>query len=329
LIKSVVVNIKALRAFRLIVIEGSLAAAARRMNLSASAVSRLISLLETELKLALFHRTRRSLALTREGEAFYRDCQRILAGFEELPRIAANIRSMSPDQFRIVTAPRIAHGLVSPALTLMHEHHPQVTCSVDLQPRYDLETRVGTRQFDIGLVSLPVLHSLVEIESCPLFRVRAEALLPETHELADRAELSAEELAAEPLIGPWPGQIWRHMMDDFFQSGGTFANYAIETRSSHMACQLVRDGAGITILDRLSAQAVDLTGIAIRPLVPERWTVFGYVYPVGARPNENSIAFLECLREVIGRFRSRDPENEMAVVELLPTDHDFRTPGAV
>jgi len=63
-------NIKALKAFRLIVINGSLATAAQSMHLSQPAVSRLISLLEHEAKLQLFYRTRRRLTLTPEGEAF-------------------------------------------------------------------------------------------------------------------------------------------------------------------------------------------------------------------------------------------------------------------
>lgn len=63
-------NFKSLRAFRLVVSQGSLAAAAEALNLSQPAVSRLISLLEDETKLTLFDRSRRRLTLSEAGEAF-------------------------------------------------------------------------------------------------------------------------------------------------------------------------------------------------------------------------------------------------------------------
>lgn len=310
------VNIKALRAFRLIVTEGSLSAAATALAMSPAAVSRLISGLEGELKLVLFYRTRRRLALTPQGEAFYRECQPILTGFDEIPRIAAGVRRLSADHFNLVTAPRIGHSLVSPALALMRSRSPRLTCSVDIQTRLDIETRVGARRFDVGIVSLPVTHALVEIENHPLFRVRAEVLMPADHPLAARDAITARDLAGQPLLGLWAGQQWRQQVDDFFRSGGAVPTYVIETRSTHMACQLVRDGAGLTILDRMSAQAIDLTGVVLRPLTPERWIVFGYILPAGQTPGENSIAFVACLKEVIREFRNRSDENAASVIEL-------------
>ena len=137
-------NIKALKAFRLIVINGSLATAAQSMHLSQPAVSRLISLLEHEAKLQLFYRTRRRLTLTPEGEAFYRQAEHLLAGFDEIPRIIEDIKAKTGGNFRLVTAPRIGQGLVSPALALMQKVTPGVRCTVDIQSRSHLENRIGT-----------------------------------------------------------------------------------------------------------------------------------------------------------------------------------------
>ncbi|MGA0024450.1 MAG: LysR family transcriptional regulator, partial [Burkholderiales bacterium] len=174
-------NVRALRLFRLVVTTGSLSAAADNMSLSTSAASRLIAILENETRLQLFHRTRRRLALTRQGEVFYREAEHILAGFDEIPRIVADIRSRSQGQLRLVTAPRIGQGLVSPALALFCREHPEIRVSVDMQSRFGIEGSVGTRLYDLGIISLPVSHPLVEIENKPLFRVRVEAMLPEKH----------------------------------------------------------------------------------------------------------------------------------------------------
>ncbi len=311
-------NIRALRLFRLVVSAGSLSAAAESMNLSTPAASRLIGLLETETRLRLFHRTRRRLTLTQQGELFYREAEHILAGFEEIPRIAADIRSRSQSQLRLVTGPRIGQGLLSPALALFRKAHPEIRVSVDMQSRFGIEGSVGTRLYDLGIISLPVAHPLVEIENHPLFRVRVEAVLPEGHRLAAQRAVTAQDLVAEPLLGLWPGQRWRKQIDDFFGSGGVRPQYAVETRSSLMTCQLVRDGVGVAMLDRVSAQAIDLRGLVMRPLEPERWILFGYVYQARQPLGQNALAFLDCVRQVLHRFRAQNTENARSVVMVEP-----------
>ena len=62
---------------------GSFKAAAERMNLTASAVSKGIARLESRLQVRLFNRTTRRLALTDAGAAFYRTCTAVLADLEE------------------------------------------------------------------------------------------------------------------------------------------------------------------------------------------------------------------------------------------------------
>ena len=312
-------NVRALRLFRLVVSTGSLSTAAESMNLSSSAASRLIAILEEETHLQLFHRTRRRLTLTRQGEAFYQEAEHILAGFDEIPRIVAGIRSREQDQLRLVTGPRIGQGLVSPALALFRREHPDIRVSVDMQSRFGIEGSVGTRLYDLGIISLPVSHPLVEIENKPLFRVRVEALLPEGHRLAAQPAVTAQDLAGEPLLGLWPGQRWRKQVDDFFSSGGTRPHYAVETRSSLMACQLVRDGAGVALLDRVCAQAIDLRGIEMRPLAPERWMLFGYVHQSRQPLSPNAAHFLDCVRRVLDAFRAESAANAAAVV-MIPQD---------
>ena len=315
-------NIRSLRLFRLIVSEGSLAAAAKAMNMSAPAASRLVTMLEAETKLQLFHRTRRHLTLTTDGQSFYHEAAHILAGFDEIPKIASEILHRSEGLLRLVTAPRIGQGLVSPALALFRGRHPHIKVSVDIRSRFDIEGRVGERLYDLGVISLPVTHPSVEITNHPFFRLRIEAFLPADHPLSAKAALSASDLAKEPLLGLWPGQRWRQQVDDFFGSGGENPKYVIETQSSLMACQLANDGAGIAILDRLCAQAVDSRRMTARPLEPERWMLFGYIHQARQPLGSNAAAFIDCMREVLERFRGVSAENARAVVPLWDNGGD-------
>ncbi|MEQ8507036.1 MAG: LysR family transcriptional regulator [Rhodospirillales bacterium] len=307
-------NLKSLRAFRLVVTHGSLAAAAEAMNLSQPAVSRLIALLEDETRLNLFDRTRRSLTLTEMGETYYRETRHILDGIDELPHIAANLRSGSNRPLRLVTGPRFGLAIVPPALTMMRQENPDLKCSVDVLPRFELENKSGIARYDLGVASLPVTHSLLPLENHPICRLRMEAVMSESHPLARKDTLTAADLADAPIIGMKPDFFGRQQVDEFFRSEGVVPDYAVETTSSLLACHMARDGAGIAIMDRLSAQAVDTTGMAVRPLEPAHWLLYGYICHKGQILTAEATAFLDCVRRAIEQFRSQSPENAACVI---------------
>jgi DNA-binding transcriptional LysR family regulator len=315
-------NFKALRAFRLIVTQGSLAAAADGMNLSQPAVSRLIALLEDETGLKLFDRSRRRLTVSEAGEQFFRDSRHILDGIEELPHIAANIRSGTGTPLRLVTGPRVGAALVAPAVTRLRQENPGITCVVDVLSRFELENRSGIARYDLGIASLPVTHTLLPIENTPVCNVRMEAVMSAAHPLARKPSLTARDLADQTIIGMLPNHFGRQQADEFFRSGGVVPGYGIETTSSYLAGQMARDGAGIAIMDRLSVAALDPNGMAVRPLDPAHWLLYGYIVPKGQILTADAETFLGCLYRYIEDFRARCIDNADCVVPQWNAEGD-------
>ena len=68
-------------AFAKVVELGSFAAAALRLEVSTSAVSRQVTELEAHLEVRLLNRTTRRLSLTEAGQAFYERCVQLLVAF--------------------------------------------------------------------------------------------------------------------------------------------------------------------------------------------------------------------------------------------------------
>jgi DNA-binding transcriptional LysR family regulator len=292
-----IMNVKALRAFRLIVTEGSVSAAARLMNLSQPAVSRLVSLLEDELKLPLFLRSGRRMVLSDEGQAFLHEAGRILANLDEIPRIAKEIRDSKIRRLRIVTMPRLALSLICPAVARFTRQYPEVQVSVDLRTRRDLEQWLIGKEYDIGFGGTPVVHRSVRGTS--LLKVRIEVLLPRGHRLAEKKELSCADLINERLIGQNPGLQFRQQIDDIFASCGLKPSYSIITSSSQISCQLVAEGAGIALIDRLSAQTFDPDKVVARPLQPEHWVHFGVILPKEGTIFPLAKEFIACLNDEV------------------------------
>ena len=287
-------NINALMAFRAIVAEGSVAAAAQRLNRSQPAVSRMIALLEHELRLRLFHRTRRRLALSEEGRAFYKETERILSGLNEIPKIASDIRERRQSDLRLVAMPRAVFAWVNPAIQAFHRQNPEVRISVDVARHQDMENWLTGRHYDFGIGVLPAQHAA--IETVEVFRAPLCVLVRKGDPLARRAHLSLGDVAKQRLIAISAGLMPREQVDQLFRDAGLKSAYGIETTSTYLAAGLVAAGAGIALFDNVSA-AVEPARVVCVPLTPPQWVSFGLLRPRHARDDAVAKAFVQQLRD--------------------------------
>ena len=155
-------NLRSVQLFRTIVRLGSLKLAAERLGMSTSSASRMIGVLEHELKLKLFSRRNRKLDLTPEGQEFLQRSQHILEGLERLPDIAAQVRSVDADPLRLVSTLPLAIGIIAPVLALWQEHHPGVTSVLNIETRFDLESKVAAREYNLGIQSIGYCANFAE-----------------------------------------------------------------------------------------------------------------------------------------------------------------------
>lgn len=305
-------NLKALQLFRQIVLSGSLAEASERLSVSASAASRLLSLLESELGIKLFSREKRQLVLTDDGDIFYRRLVQTLDGLDEIPTLAADIRNRSHRRLSLVTAAPLARTLVSPALALMQSGGWSMQCSLNVETRFDIESKVAARGYNLGLISLPVENAILEVDVEPLLEVGTEVLMPRSHRLAAKASLTVEDIAGERFVSLRPGQRWRDRLDQLLGIVGHKPLVAVETSSSIVALQLVRDQLGITLTDRASVELLPGDEAVLRPLVDTPPVTYAAIHAPGPRA-PLATAFLDAISEVIEAQRAADP----AAAEML------------
>ncbi len=139
---------------------GSFTAAARTLDLSPSAVSKLIARLEDRLDARLIQRTTRRLSLTEEGSAYYERASRILAEIDEAEQAVAQLHTVPSGRLKITAAVAFATAQIVPLLPEFTRRHPLVHLQMNITDRvidlveegYDLGVRIGAR-FDSSLVS--------------------------------------------------------------------------------------------------------------------------------------------------------------------------------
>ncbi len=140
-----------MRAFAAVVDAGSFVRAADALELSKTAVSRLVGDLEARLGVRLLHRTTRKLSLTSEGEVFHARCKELLADVDEAEAEVTARADQAAGLVR-VNVP-VSFGLLqlAPLWPAFMARHPQVTLDVTLADRivdlveegFDLAVRIA------------------------------------------------------------------------------------------------------------------------------------------------------------------------------------------
>lgn len=144
-------QIEAMRVLVKIAEAGSFSAAAQKLRIQQSSVSRIISKLENELGVTLLTRSTRKLSLTEAGSVYLTESRRILAELENLHSTIKKTREVPNGILRISLSTAFGKWVVLPLLMSFKSKYPQVQLEIHLEDRlvdiiseaYDLVIRVG------------------------------------------------------------------------------------------------------------------------------------------------------------------------------------------
>lgn len=300
-------NLRSLRIFRRIVTTGSLAQASEQLNISVSAASRLITLLEAELKLPLFSRAKRRLELTEEGDRFYRQTEHILRGLDELAALSEDIKRQNTERLSLVSAAPLAMGLISPTLSTMRAAGLDFECIINVETRFDIESKVAARAYNFGVISLPIENAIIELSIEPFLEARMAVMMPADHPLARHREITLNQLIDQPFVALTKGQRWRDRLEEVFAGTGVAPRINLETTSTPVVKQLVREGHGLTIVDRICGRIMAGEPLVLRPLAREQWITYASIHPRGPRQSLAE-AFVDAMCAFVENERARDPE---------------------
>jgi DNA-binding transcriptional LysR family regulator len=243
-------RIDAMQAFVAVADLEGFAPAARKLGLSPSGVTRLISALEERLGARLLQRTTRSVALTETGARYLERARRILADVEEAEGAAEGERLL-PRGRLVVSAP-VGFGRlhVSPIVSKYLNRYPEVSADLRLSDLtinlvdegVDLAVRIGHLP-DSSLVARHVGQMRRVVVASPGYlQKHGEPQLPEaimSHQTIQFSNLSVSG--------------WRFLRDG--QEVRVAPTPRLITNSADAAVQYAAQGGGLTRV--LAYQAAD------------------------------------------------------------------------
>ena len=137
-----------------IVDAGGISAAAKRIGIAPSVVSRRLKELEGHLGTELFHRTTRRLNLTDAGESWYRHCLRILDDVEQSEAAMMHAHEEIRGRLKVALPSSFGHLHMGPAMLDFLQAHPEIEFDLDFNDR---EVDLMQEGFDLAirLAALP------------------------------------------------------------------------------------------------------------------------------------------------------------------------------
>jgi DNA-binding transcriptional LysR family regulator len=228
-------------------------AAAPGLGLTPSAVSKLVTRLETRLGVRLLQRTTRALHLTGEGEAFYAAARRIVGEIAALESEIAGQAGTPQGLLKVTTSLAFATHQLTPVIAEFLARHPLV--QLDLLPTdrvvelveegIDVAIRVG-RLADTSFMARKIGEDKRLICAAPAYLARY-GTPQQPHDLAQHTCITARD---RPHLNRWS-----------FRLDGELSEIEVSGRVSvsdgEAQMQLALQGLGIVRLTRLTvAQAI-------------------------------------------------------------------------
>lgn len=141
-------KIKAMQIFIEVARLEGFSAAARKMHLSTTAVSRYVMELEDWLDVQLFNRTTRHLSLTDAGRAYLERCMHIVDDVENLEKTSSDINENPRGKINVTAPVFMGRQLLAPILPDFLNKYPEIRINLQLVDRY---VNLVDEGFDLAL----------------------------------------------------------------------------------------------------------------------------------------------------------------------------------
>jgi DNA-binding transcriptional LysR family regulator len=284
-----------LKVFVSVVESGSFSRAAEQLKMANSAVSRTVKKLESKLGIALLTRTTRQLALTQEGERYFRHVQRFL---QEMTTAESDlIESLQAPKglLRVDAATPVILHLLMPMIKPFRLRYPDVTLSLIssesfinlIERKVDIAIRAGNLT-DSTLRARLLFRSFRKMVASPAY-LREHGTPQTVAELDNHHCLGFDD---SPRLNRWP--VSR-------ESGELYdISWAISSNSGETIKQLCLTGNGIACLSDYMIDREVAEGKLVEVLADQRLPVempFHAVYYSDIGVSQRVRAFIDFLSE--------------------------------
>jgi len=261
------VNLRQIEIFNAVYLQGSISAAARSLGVSQPTVSKILKRFEDRLGFKLFERISGRLYPTSRAKTLFGSVSPMFEQFSDLETLARRLASEGDGHLRFAMTPAFSLEIGPRAISEFVSAHGSATLEAETLHGGEISKRLIQGELDVGLVfDAPryaglqserigstnfVCISLDKLNVIPSGPVR----------LVDLQDANRIELNSKSVLG-------QRLRERFESKDGNSNRPQIIVETYYLAKHLVRQGAGIAIVDAVTAYSGDVTGLRFHA-VPE------------------------------------------------------------
>ena len=255
-------NLKQLRVFLGVVESGSFSAAADKLHLSQSVISRHVQALEDTLDSMLLDRLPRGIETTEAGAVLADYARRLFTLEGEAQTAVEELRDLRAGRLRIGASMTIGNYLLPRLLAVYHHRHPQVHVELSIANTQAIQLDLSERRIDLGLT-----EGFVDDETFSVRIFMEDEMIPVTagcSPLASRQALTLAEMAEHPCVMREPGSGTRAVVEEALTRHGVRIREAMSLGSAEAVKQAVMAGTGFTIASHHTVKPELASGQLVR-----------------------------------------------------------------
>jgi DNA-binding transcriptional LysR family regulator len=292
-------RLKPLRAFCQTARLGSISRAAEALFLSQPAVTLQLQALEREMGVRLLERSGRRIALTREGQELYELARPLVEGLDGLDAaFRQRLGGLDAGELHVAAGSSTILYLLPRIVEAFHARHPDVRLSL-----HNVTGSAGLellRSDGVDLAVGSMLDVPADLDYAPVYRFEPMLITPRDHPLAQKPEVTLQDLSPYGLILPPRRLTTYRLVDLVFQQNRVPYTVALEVGGWEVIKQYVAMGLGISIVTAICLTEADRARLAARSLAkyfPSR--SYGVVVRRGKYLSPQARAFTELIKPAL------------------------------
>jgi DNA-binding transcriptional LysR family regulator len=297
------VDTRLLRYFAAVAAEGNLTRAAEQLFVSQPALTKQIKQLESQLGVPLFTRSRAGMSLTAAGQALADRVPAVLAGFDQALREAKSEASRAARVLRVGFLAGAANEATQHIIAAFARRLPSWRVEMRAASWLDPTAGLADGDVDVALLRLPFPgEDRLRVEV--LFAEPRWVVLPSTHPLAGRDQVSFRDLWDEPFVAaPADTGAWRDwwLAADEREGHPVRIGAVTETGQPDDWLTQIANGAGVALAPESGARYYARPGITYRPVTGISPSKVGVAWPADADTNPVVQDFVRCCLTSAGR----------------------------
>jgi DNA-binding transcriptional LysR family regulator len=254
-----------LRLFVAVCEERNIARAAEREAIVASAVSKRIAAIESEVGAPLLVRGRRGIEPTAAGQALLRQAREVMSAMARMHAELSDFAGGTQGSVRVLASPSVLAEDLADDIGTFLTQHPKVSVSVDERVSAEI-----VRSLREGSADLGVLWNLADTSGLATLPYRHDRLClatPPAHPLARRKRIAFAEALPHVTVSVAPSGMMDRLLQREAARLGQQLVHRIGVSGMDAAARIVAAGLGPAILPREAVRMYAASGaFALVPL---------------------------------------------------------------